>query len=126
MDIEAHDDEDELDDEPLHQVIVPASGQPLPCTAAPASVWEIAKIAAVKLKAEGRFGDAGCFYAPQHGVTVRDGDVTRHIARRREQTAEWAEKEQARRARQRPPPPPRQQFKLKKSRTFADHNKRAP
>ena len=49
-----------------------------------------------------------------HRRIVREGDITRHIAMRVQETDEWAEKERARRARQKLPKPPRQTFKLKK------------
>lgn len=42
---------------------------------------------------------------PRYGRTVREGGVTRHIAMRYDETAEWAEKERARRARQKVPRP---------------------
>ena len=52
---------------------------------------------------------------------VRDGDVTRHIALREQDTEEWAEKERQRRARQKPPRPQKQKFKMKGTREWADH-----
>lgn len=49
---------------------------------------------------------------------VRDGDVTRHIALREQETEEWAEKERVRRAKQRPPKPQKQKFKMKGTRQW--------
>lgn len=49
-----------------------------------------------------------------HRRIVREGDVTRHIAMRVQDTDEWKERETARRARQVLPKPPRQTFKLRK------------
>lgn len=51
---------------------------------------------------------------------VRDGDVTRHIALREQDTPEWEEKERIRRAKQRPPRPQRQKFKMKGTRQWAE------
>lgn len=40
-------------------------------------------------------------------IVTREDGVTRHVAIREQDTPEWAEREQARRARQRPPRPPK-------------------
>jgi hypothetical protein len=51
---------------------------------------------------------------------IRDGDVTRHISLREQDTEEWAEKERIRRAKQKPPRPQKQKFKMKGTRAWAD------
>ena len=91
-------------DFPRHQVM-PAEAAPRPETQAPVSIFALAAmVKASGLRARGRFGAAQGF-APAPYRVERDGDCTRVVRLRHDETPEWAEKEQARRARQRPPKP---------------------
>jgi hypothetical protein len=98
------DDLPEPDDMPVHRVVALAEAEPLHIRAV-TSVFNLAA-AAARLK-RGRFGADEQFTAPAPYRVERsyaDG-VHRVIRQRPEETAEWQEREAARRARQRPPKP---------------------
>lgn len=123
-------DPDDIPDEgdyPTHTV-VSAAGLEIPKTKAACSVFDFAaSIAARQVISEFMLGaDEPASRStetsrPAHcRKIVRDGDITRHIALREQDTPEWAEKEQARRSRQKPPRPTKQKFKMKGTRQWAD------
>lgn len=126
------DDIPEDGDFPAHLVVSAAACEPVK-TRAPCSVFAFAasqfcaERAARQVISEVMYGVLGddeeppAPRLPSHcRKIVRDGDVTRHIALREQDTEEWAEKERARRAKQKPPRPTKQKFKMKGTRQWAD------
>ncbi len=114
------DDEPEEGDFPTHAVVKATECAPIK-TVAPASIWDLgARHAAASVIAEFTLGrrraaaDRPEQHPPRHARIVRDGDVTRYIPMRVQETPEWEEKERARRARQVLPKPPKQSFRLGK------------
>lgn len=106
----------EIDLEPV-QRIVPAAGATPLASLGPCSVFAMAAALSSISTADSPATDQP---APTIGrIVVREGDRTRYMAVREQDTPEWAEKERQRRARQRPPRPTRQKFKMKGSRTWA-------
>lgn len=112
------DDADLIDDGdllPVTRRVVPAKGLPVPMTMAPRSVFEMAGMAAKKLKLQGRFGAASGFTTskPEESRVVAKVDLgngrTRVVGAN--YPPRWTEidveKERQRRARQRPPKPTR-------------------
>lgn len=91
-----HDADTEYD-YPAHR-IVSAASLPAPAFSAPRSVFDLASFGIVS-------GMTSCPAAQVHRRVIREDGITRHVAMRYQDTQEWADKEQARRARQRPPKP---------------------
>lgn len=90
----------------VHRVVLALEAEP-PQTTGIRSVFDMA--ASVLCKPgrgpDGEVQDRPTPQPPRYGVTVREVGVTRHVARRHDETEEWAEKERQRRARQRLPKP---------------------
>lgn len=115
-------DPDEIEEagDRFTHVVVSAAECPLPKTRAACSIFSLAsEFAARQVIAEFMLGqdddelDSTPPPDPHHRRIIRDGDTTRHISMRYQDTEEWAEKERARRARQKLPKPPKQTFKLR-------------
>ena len=86
----------------IHRVVHAAQARP-PRTSGVRSVFDMATSVISKPP---RASQTSPEPEPQrYGRTLREGGVTRHIAMRYDETAEWAEKERARRARQKVPRP---------------------
>ena len=90
----------------------------------PASIWDLgASVAAAHVINEYRLRPraAKVHTIEQQAIRpariIREGDITRHVAMRVQETDEWQEKERARRARQVLPKPPKQTFRLRKKET---------
>ncbi|MCZ2496421.1 hypothetical protein GN316_06605 [Xylophilus sp. Kf1] len=114
---QTHDDShDEWASAPSIRRIVSAASVTREKCRAPASVFDLAH-RPVTVKLEGHDRSAAIYRTSTH-----DG-VTRCVSVREQDTAEWQEKEQARRARQRPPKPTKQRFKMRNSRVWADEPK---
>jgi len=94
---QADSDADTEFDYPAHR-IVSAASLPAPAFSAPRSVFDLASFGIVS-------GITQCQAAQVHRKVIREDGITRHVAMRYQDTQEWADKEQARRARQRPPKP---------------------
>lgn len=100
--------DDEQDDDPFvttpvaHRVL-PAHLTPAPETSGIRSVFDLAASVLVTPSKPKR--ERPTTQAPRHGKTFRDGDCTRHVAIRHDETEEWQERERQRRARQRVPKP---------------------
>lgn len=89
-------DEDEM---PVHRR-VSARACAAPRTTAATSIFDIGRLSALT-------GWRAAEDTTVHRLVMRDGDVTRHVSLREQDTDEWAERERARRARQKPPRPPK-------------------
>jgi hypothetical protein len=97
-------DVDDAFDFPRRQVMA-AAAAPRPETKAPVSIFALAAmVKASGLRSRGRFGAASGFTPAPYRVE-RDGDRTRVVRLRVDETEEWIEKERQRRARQKPPKP---------------------
>lgn len=113
----AHDDShDEWASAPSIRRIVSAAAVKREKCRAPASVFDLAH-RPVTVKLEGHDTRAAIYRTSTH-----DG-ITRCVSVREQDTTEWREKEEARRARQRPPRPTKQRFKMRNSRVWADESK---
>lgn len=109
---------------PLVQRQISAAGAPplIESRHAPAFVFDLAQ-RPIELRSVMRSGRPISSAPPGATLTRRIvciGTVTRCTLVPVTETAEWAEREQARRARQRVPRPPRQKFKLVGSTAWAD------
>jgi len=97
-------DEDPFVTTPIHHMVVSASLTPAPQTSGIRSVFDLAA-RVLACPARARKERPQPHQAPRHGRTLRDGDCTRHVAMRHDETEEWQERERQRRARQRVPRP---------------------
>lgn len=101
-------DDEPVDDDPfviapvVHRTVLALDAEP-PQTTGIRSVFDMA--AAVLSKPPRAIQKPAEPEPPRYGRTLREVGVTRHIAMRYDETAEWAEKERARRARQKVPRP---------------------
>jgi hypothetical protein len=106
------DEQPEKGDYPV-QRIVSATDCKRPDTKAACSAFDWSAMTARPSKVEGHMKDSA--RAPQvHAHVIREDGVTRHISLRYQETSEWAEKNQVRRAKQKLPKPPKQSFRLRK------------
>lgn len=100
-------DGEDLDDDPfvaapiVHRVVLALDAEP-PQTTGIRSVFDMA---AAVLSKPAKPPKPEQTEPPRYGVTLREVGVTRHVARRHDETEEWAERERQRRARQRVPKP---------------------
>ncbi len=106
------DEKPEKGDYPVHR-IVSATDCKRPDTKAACSAFDQSALVVKPSKVDGRMKDSA--RTPQvHAQVIREGDVTRHISLTYQETSEWAEKNQVRRAKQKLPKPPKQSFRLRK------------
>jgi len=98
------DDDDPLIAAPIvHRVVLALEAEP-PQTSGIRSVFDMA---AAVLSKPSRPPKAEQPEPQRYGVTHREVGITRHVARRHDETEEWQERERQRRARQRVPKPTR-------------------
>ena len=113
---------DEIDDNPVVRVLVPAAGQLIPATVAPRWVFELVPMAVRPRRQDKNQEPVSAGYAGR--VSVASSESGLKVIGAQYPSARWtqerADREQARRARQRPPKPTFKSRSRKLSRLLGD------